>query len=150
MLELLSKVVDMLSEDEKQALQSKLSKDARSIPLSAFRCGLSGLEAVTVFLKDNRVWSINKISDTLNRRPSTLYATYTKAKQKLQGALDNADFSHAIPVDIFADRKFSVLELIVSYLKDKQQLALPRIATLLGKNYSTVKTAYRRYREKCR
>ncbi|MFC1741662.1 hypothetical protein ACFL3V_03955 [Nanoarchaeota archaeon] len=139
----------MLSEEEKQALQVKLSQESRSIPVSVFRCGLSGLEAVTVFLKDTRQWNIRRISSELNRKPSTLYATYTNAKKKLSQEMDVTDFSFAIPVDVFADRRFSVLELIVSHMRDKQDLALPRIATLLGKNYSTVKTAYRRYRKKC-
>lgn len=150
MFELLSKVVDMLSEEERNELQSRLSKDSRSIPLSVFRCGLSGLEAVTVFFKDQRQWSISRLSKELNRKPSTLYTTYANAKRKLVSEMDVSDFSNAIPVEVIANRDFSVLELVVSYLKDTQGIALPRIATLLGRNYSTVKTVYRRYREKCR
>jgi DNA-directed RNA polymerase specialized sigma24 family protein len=145
-VELISKLVSLLTEEEKQAVLSRTASD--SIPVSVFRSSLSGLEALTVFLKDNRNKSISDIAQLINRKPSTLYTTYNNAKTKLKQELDTSDISITLPVSIFSDRKFSILESIVAYLKDNKGITLSRIAALLGKNQSTIKTTYRRYQEK--
>ncbi|MBU1974687.1 MAG: hypothetical protein KKH52_04810, partial [Nanoarchaeota archaeon] len=135
----LSKLVSSLSslsEKERTTLFSNLASK-KDLPISIFRSNLSGLEALTVYLKDNQNKSIKEISTLLNRKISTLYTTYTKSKRKLKGALDCSDFSVTIPIQIFSNRKFSVLEVLVSNLRDEQKLSWSKIAALLGKNYST-------------
>jgi hypothetical protein len=148
-IEIISKLVELLSDKEKQALLSKAEK-RKGFPISIFRTILSGLEAITVYLKDVERKSINEIAKILNRKPSTLYTTYHNAKKKLKQPIDCSDTSITIPLDIFSDRKFSILESLVSFLKEKEQLPLAKIAGVLKKNYSTIKTVYKRYQEKQR
>lgn len=145
MLQLLSRVVSLLSDEEK----AKVLAPSGSVPVSVFRCGLSGLEAVTVYLRDELKWGVSRISAELCRKPGTIYATYANAKSKLRKRLDVSDFSASIPLSVIADRRFSVLESVVAHLRGSGN-GLPRIAALLGKSYSTVRTVHRRYQEKCR
>tara|TARA_Y100000310_G_scaffold57873_1_gene53033 strand:- start:181 stop:660 length:480 start_codon:yes stop_codon:yes gene_type:complete len=144
--ELVSKL-STLPEKERNILLGKMSSP-KGLPISIFNSELSGLEALTVYLKDHQNKSIKEISTLLNRNISTLYTTYTKAKQKLTGKLI-VDYSVVVPIQIFSNRKFSVLEVLVSNLKNEQNLGWNKIAELLGKSYSTVRTVYRRYLEKC-
>lgn len=148
LVETISKLVDLLSEEEKKQVFSQAFSKEGFLPISIFRSDLSGLEAITTYLKDHQQKSLKEIAELLNRKASTIYTTYHKAGQK-KAVLDCADFSISIPINIFADRRFSVLESLVAYLKDGQQIKLSKIAVLLNKNYSTIKTVYKRYQDKC-
>ena len=57
------------------------------------------------------------------------------------------DKSIVVPFNVFSDRKYSTLESVVAYLVSSGY-SLVKIASLLGKNYNTVKTVYRRYKIK--
>ena len=152
----------LLSPKEKEQILDLLEKIIKSkhgisntnFPISIFRSNISGLEAIVVYLKDSLNWSTKKISKTLNRKLTTIYTTYNNASKKLSGKkslgrLDTSDHSIIIPIDVFSNRKFSVLESLVAYLI-KHGFKLSQISKLLNKNYSTVKTVYRRYMIKCR
>ena len=149
LVQILSNLVASLSQLEKQEILNKILGKKEGLPISIFRCGVSGLEAIVVYLKDVKGLSINEISRLLNRKKSTIYTTYQKAKQKLPGEIDRSDISVVIPYEIFADRKFAVLESLVAYLKDEMKFSLIKISTLLNKKYSTVRTVYVRYLKKC-
>ena len=118
------------------------------MPISIFRSKLSGLETIVVYLKDIKGKSVAEIAQLLNRKKSTLYTTYHKAKEKFSGKLDISDESLVIPLSIFANRKYAVLESMVAYLKDEQKLSFAQISILLDKKYSTVRTVYVRYMKK--
>ena len=148
-VQLLSELVTSLSQKEKQEVLEKLLGRREGIPISVFRSGISGLEAIVVYLKDVKGLSIIEISELLNRKRSTLYTTYKKAKEKLSTDLDVSDTSVLIPYEIFADRKFAVLESLVAYLKNEMKFSFFKISALLNKKYSTVRTVYVRYNKKC-
>lgn len=149
LVQLLSDLVSSLSQQEKQEIVEKILGKKEGLPISIFRSGISGLEAIVVYLKDVKGLSINEISKLLHRKKSTLYTTYHKAKEKLAGEIDSSDTSILIPYRIFADRKFAVLESLVAYLKDEMKFSFVKIVTLLDKKYSTVRTVYVRYKQKC-
>ncbi|MBU0459267.1 MAG: helix-turn-helix domain-containing protein [Nanoarchaeota archaeon] len=145
-----AQLVKSLSQSEKKSLFTKILTEKETLPVSIFRGKLSGLEAITVYLKDQQKKSVKEISFLLKRKNSTLYNTYTKAKQKLKNQkLDLSDHSVLIPVKIFSNRQISILESLVAYLRD-QDLSCKKIAQLLNKSYSTVRTVYTRYQKKCR
>jgi len=56
--------------------------------------------------------------------------------------------STTLPLNIFTSRKFSILETIVFYLKNTQNLSFNQISELLGKNYRTIWTVYKRAMKK--
>lgn len=118
------------------------------LPVSAFRRDLSGLETIVKFLRENVGWDFGRIGQTLGRDPKSLSTTYGNAKKKFQGELDVSDYEHSIPLPIFADRKFNVLELIVAYLKDHYGLSFKQIAQLIHRDYKTVWTVYSKVKKK--
>lgn len=148
LVETISKLVGLLSDEEKQSVFGNAFQEKDQLPISIFRSELSGLEAITVYLKDYQNESIPNIAKTLNRNQSTIYTTYYKAKKK-KFNLDISDLSTIIPLKIFSNRKFSILESIISYLKEKG-FKLIEIAKLIDKKYSTIATTYQRYKEKCK
>ena len=141
-------LVSSLSREEKKEVLDQLQQQTEGLPISIFRSGISGLEAIVVYLKDVKGLTITKISTLLNRKKSTLYTTYQKAKEKLSSEIDSSDTSILIPYSIFADRNFAVLESLVAFLKDEMKFSLVKIATLLNKKYSTVRTVYVRHKIK--
>jgi hypothetical protein len=146
LIEALSKVVDLLSKEEKEIIFNKLAKE-NSVPLSIFKSEVSGLGAIVLYLKDVDKKNPKEIAELLNRKVPTIYSTYNKVKNKkikldLKSKID-------VPLSVFSDRKFSVLESLVFYLKDQRHLSLVEISKLIGKSQSTVKTVYWRYNKKC-
>ena len=119
----------------------------------------SSLEAIVVYLKDVLEFSLVKISKLVNRDQRTIWVTYSRAKKKKISISDDLDFSSSelgksnsftdlndisIPLNIFTSRKYSVLESIVLFLKNEYALSFNEISSVLGKNYRTIWTIYRR------
>lgn len=117
------------------------------MPISVFRANISGLEIIIKYLREVEKKSFKEISKILNRKLSTVYNTYNRSKNKFNGELDISDYSICIPFNIFVDRKYSVLESIVAYLKVKD-FSVNQISLLLNKNQSTIRTVLRRYKIK--
>jgi len=138
-------VVDSLSNEDKKILLDRLiGKD--SVPLSVFKGSLSGFEALVLFLKKYQKRDVKSIASLLNREKSTIYATLAKVKKK--ETLKETG-TVRVPISVFSNRKYSVLESLVSHLKDKVGMSLKEISVQIGKSYSTVKTVYWRYNKKC-
>ena len=138
-------VVDLSFREKKKLFASILQEEV--VPLSIFETKLSGLKSLVVYLKDVREKSIKEISKALNRERTTIYSTYTNVKHKKPKL--NTKSSIHVPLIIFSNRKFSVLESLVSYLKDEQNITLAEISRTLNKSPSTIKTVYWRYKKKC-
>ena len=143
-VQLIAELVTRLDAREKQLVLGLLKRDG--IPISAFHSTLSGLEIVVRYAKDVEKKSFKEIASLLNRKLPTIYTTYTHAKKKFPQPLDLSNSSIRIPVDIFSDRRYAVLELIVAYLKENEKLSLKEIAAALHKHYNTISTTYRRYK----
>ena len=145
LVQLLSHVLETLSEDEQQDVLSHVQQKKDGVPISAFRATLSSLEIVVRYLRDVRRKQFKEIATILNRKLSTIYTTYQKSQKKYPHSLDCSDRSVILPLSIARDRTYSVLENIVAYLKEKESLSFTQISVLLHRNYSTVQTVYRRY-----
>lgn len=143
----ISTLIGILSEEEKQQI-IRYAAGIDNIPISAFQAALSSLEIITKYLKEESKKSFKEIARILNRRLSTIYTTYKNSRIKFPGQLNTANSSILIPVEIFQDREYSILESLVAYLKEKEHLSLKEISSHLNKNYNTSKTVYRRFRLK--
>ena len=80
--------------------------------------------------------------------PDGLPTTYNNAKVKRKEKLSVKESKFFIPVSIFKDRKLSVLEALVSYLKDNFNLRYREIAVLLNRDERNIWTVYNRYKKK--
>ena len=86
-------------------------------------------------------YSLSEISDIIHG------VTYRRSKKKFPKPLP-IDYKIVIPVEILSDKRFSVFEVIVSYLKEKLGLRYSQIASYLHRDQRTIWTIYNRYKKK--
>lgn len=137
----------------------KFFEEENSVPILIFdNDKLGALEAIVKYLKENRDLSFKKISILLNRNEKTVWATYFNAKKKLPGKFElERDYLKTCkgkykkellwiraPLSIFRDRKLSVLESVVKFLKEEHDLKYHEIAVLLNRDDRTIWTTYKR------
>lgn len=123
-------------------VQISFSKET-FIPLSILKNN-SSLEAIVLYLKEVLNLRFNDIAKLLNRNQRTIWVTYATAKKK-KIVLDLENTSQLnLPLNMFTSRNFSILETIVFYLRTNYALTFYQISALLGKNYRTVWTVYKR------
>jgi hypothetical protein len=125
------------------------AKEEVKVPISAFKNDyLSALETIVKYLRENLLLSFKQIASLTNRNDVALAVTYRNARKKLEEKFVDENSPYSIPVSILKDRKLSVLENIVSYLKDTFGLAYHKIALLLNRNDRTIWTVYQRAKKK--
>jgi hypothetical protein len=143
-LELLALIKDKynLSETEFVSLLNG-GEENISVPVSIFNDTLSSLEVICLYLIDYKKLSYTNIAKLLNRDVSTIYQAYHFSKKKYSSQLDvSSDVK--IPVSVFQDRKFSVLESIVLFMKEDLRLTNHEVASAIKRNDKTVWTVYHR------
>lgn len=119
------------------------------IPVSVFEAKeLSALEVICKYLKEELELSYSKIGLLLNRDSRTIWTTYNNAIAKRKEKLRVAESRFFIPISVLTDRKLSVLESIVSYLKENSNLRYSQIAALLNRDERNIWTVYSRYKKK--
>lgn len=123
----------------------KERKESVHIPVSIFsNKELSGLELVCKYLKDELGISFSDIAKLLNRDYRTVWTTYTVANRKQRGRLSVPRSDYFFPTLILTNRRLSVLEAIVAYLKDELGLRFSEIAAELHRDQRNVWTVYSR------
>lgn len=126
----------------------KKEKDKQILlPISIFNNKLSTLEIVVAYLKEHHGLRYSKIAQLLNRNHRTIWHAYHRYKDK-KIKLKVIDSKVIIPITIFSDRKFSMLESLVVYLRDNYNLRFTKIGEYLMLNVKTVWTAYNRASKK--
>lgn len=130
----------------------KLFEDTSEIkvPLSIFSLSFSPLESLVKYLKENLGLRYHEIASDLNRDDRSIWRTYQQAKSKSKVAFESKKDDYMIQISIFRDRKSSVLENLVVYLKDGQNLTVREISTLTNKSVSTIWTVYNRAKKKAK
>lgn len=139
-----------LSSEEIIELANKLLrvpvKEEVKVPISVFKNDkLSSLENIVKYLRENLLLSFKQIASLTNRNNIALAVSYRNARKKLETKFVVTEISpYSIPVKILQNRNLSVLENIVSYLKDTFGLAYHKIAVLLNRDDRTIWTVYQR------
>lgn len=119
------------------------------IPVSVFENRkLSTLELVARYLKEEKQLSFSEIAAILNRSQRNIWLSYQRAKQKQSEKLKIPESKFFIPASRFADLEFSMLEHVVSYLKETYQLSLTEISVLIHRSLKTVWTVDARAKKK--
>lgn len=143
-----SKDYTRLNSDIKQLKEElsflKSQIEINTIPLSVFSEELSSLETVSKFFKENKLLTNKKIAELTNRSAKTISQAYTTSKKKYPNKLVYTYSEFHFPLEILRNRKLSVLENIVVYIKEKYELNYSAIATLLHRDPRTVWTIYQR------
>ena len=156
--EVIRQVVDRAVDDlcEKLGLSKgqvlqllKQRKDSIQVPVSLFaNTELSGLELVCKYLKDNISLSFSGIAKVLNRDYRTVWTTYSIANRKHKSVLVVPKSEYFFPVSVVANRDLSVLEAIVSFMKDELGLRFNEIAAAMHRDQRNIWTVYSRAKKK--
>ena len=119
------------------------------IPASVFdNTLLSALELITVYMKEELNLSFHQIAEAINRDDRTIWATYHNARKKRTGRLRLKETNYLFPASILRNRRLSVLESIVSHLKDQYGLSYNELAALLHRNARNIWVLYKKARKK--
>lgn len=122
-------------------------REKKEIPVSVFNEELSALETICKFLKENLGFSIKKIAFLTHRSEKTVWQAYNSSKNKYSKKFIIEVSDYYIPVSVLKNRKYSVLESIVDYLKNLN-LTYHDIALLLKRDDRTIWTTYHRLKLK--
>lgn len=126
-----------------------LNADEVYVPVSIFLKELSGLELLVKFLRENLLYANKDIALLLNRSEKTISQAYIQGQKKYSSPLHYDQKGLLVPVSIFRERKLSVLETIVSYLKHHFNLTYAEIGQLLHRDQRTIWTVFKRGEVKC-
>jgi len=120
----------------------------QNFPITILKAGLSSLEAIIKFLKENRNCSYKEIKRLLKRNPKTLAVTYREAKKKLPEKFSKYICANKkrIPYSVF-NEKLSILESICTYLKSEKR-SYSEIGRLIDKDPRTIWTVCKRAEKK--
>lgn len=122
-------------------------RNRECIPLSIFTKKTSPLETVVKFLRENRGHSFKEIGVLLSRSQKNAWQAYNSAVKKFPKPFLPKYSEYDVDVSVLADRKFSILEAIVSSLKQKG-LGFHEIGLLLKRNEKTAWTCWNRAQKK--
>ena len=118
------------------------------LPVSIFSSsGLSALEAIVKFLRENEEVGNAAVAKILGKSPANTWITYRNAVKKNSGKLSVGEVKVFVPTHIF-DSKLSVLESISKYLREEYSLSYAEIGRLLGRNERTIWTVCQRAERK--
>ncbi len=112
------------------------------IPIDVFRQEISAAESLCKYLKENIGLKLNEIAELLNRDQRTIWNNYNNAVKKKKEKIIIREKEN-IPIEIFSDRRFSILESLVYHLKQKgiRNIELSR---LINKDPRNIYTLYSR------
>lgn len=131
-----------------ELLKQKKNSLPSHLPIAIFSTDLSPAEAVVKYLKEHHAMTFSKIAKLINRDQRGIWGSYSRARKKHPAAFDIGFAAHTIPISCLNDRSRSILEHIVTHLKDEKGLKPAQICSLLNKKTSTIWTAYQRSRRK--
>ena len=121
-----------------------LNRKEVMIPVNIFSKELGSLETIVKFMKENIGLDLNKIAELINRDSKTVWQAYNHAKKKLAERFVIKPSEYYVPVSIIKNRKLSVLENIVAYLREEFNLKFTEIGRLLKRSNTTISTVYGR------
>jgi hypothetical protein len=114
------------------------------VPITVFSTELSPSEAITKYLKEKYDLTFTEIGNQLKKEPSSIWASYKRATTKVSPDFKFQDSDVLLPISIFSNEEFSVLESISYFLREKKHMKMKKIAQLVNKSVSTMWSAYNR------
>ena len=128
-----------------------------AIPVGLFRSKLGPLEAVVRYLRDVLEYNFAQTARLLSRDETTIWTSYHNSLKKSKKVVVDLEMSDidfkgmkvkkedlVIPLNIFAERRLSILESLCVYLKESFKLSYRNMGVLLERNERTVWTVVSR------
>lgn len=151
-IKLFGSVVDFLRENYGVSLQELVEINQQtpkeiSVPAGVFSFLLSPSEALCKYLKEKFEFNFHELGKLIGRDERSVWTSYRRAIKKMPSSF-YIEERILIPVSIFKDRKLSILEHVVVYLKDNLKFTNYKTAKLLNKKPGAIYTAYKRAKKK--
>ncbi|KYK27384.1 hypothetical protein AYK26_03940 [Euryarchaeota archaeon SM23-78] len=143
------KTEDSISETPSVFYLNLKYEDEIYLPVTLFKNRLTPLQIIVKYLKENLHKTNKQIALLLNRDPKTIWVTYRSVQKKKAFVFEETDIQVDIqvPLSIFRDRRLSILEALVHYLKNLE-MKYSEIARILNKDQRTVWTVHSRAKKK--
>ena len=90
---------------------------------------------------ENLGMTYHKIAELLNRDQRTIWTAHKKASKKLSSIIKVKETEIFIPITILENRKLTILESVIVYLK-QEGLKYSEIAELLDRDQRNIRTIY--------
>ena len=119
------------------------------IPASIFSKELGALESLARYMKENLNMTYHNIAEKLERDERTIWASCKKSKEKQKEPLKAMKTDIMIPLSIFENKKLTILESAILYLKGKG-MRFSEIGKLLERDERNIWTTYSRAIKKMR
>ena len=136
-------LIRISSKRKKKDKKEKIILDDLSIPITIFTNQLGGLEGLVKYLKENLELKYSEIANIINRDDRTIWTAYNKAVKKQSTKIQISKTLVFIPISILRNRKLTIFEAIVVYLKDKG-MTYAEIGRLLNRDQRNIWTMYSR------
>jgi DNA-binding CsgD family transcriptional regulator len=120
-----------------------------NVPTGIFTKKIGALETISKYMKENLNMNYKEIAEELNRDERTIWTAYNKARKKQPKPLEVKETKMFLPLSIFKNRKLTILESIIVYLKE-EGMKYNEIAELLGRDQRNIWTIYSKARKKQR
>jgi len=122
-----------------------LAAGRAKVPIEAFSETLAPFETIVAYLRDAHGLRPTDIARMTGRDPRAIGVTYRRASRKLAAPMRAIpDSVYGFPVELLRDTRLSVLEHVVTHLRDQYGLSLAQIARLLQRDPRTIGTVVRR------
>ena len=149
-------IAEMLGKDQRniytlynrgvKKLKKRYVDEEILIPIDIFKQGVGGSGILYKYLRENIGLGFNEIARVTRRGESTVWMNYRNVNESIKGKIKSRK-KFLISVKIFTDRKLSILESLIRYLKDKGYKNI-EIAEMLGKDPRNISTLYSRINKK--
>lgn len=153
-IELVKTLIDKISSTyniSQEDLINKLSAPNDSIDAAAFSIdALSPTEVLVKYLREKKFNKFSDIARFLKRSQNTIQTTYNNAQKKHPKVLSFSNSNINVPLSIFSNKKFTIFESLVRYLRDSKNMTNRDIAHILKKSNKTIWTVYNRSKLKLR
>ncbi len=125
-----------------ELLLIKKTKEIK-IPIELFNQKIGAAESLAKYLKENLGLKFSEIEKLINRNQRTIWINYRNAVRKMKEKINIRKTSISIPIDIFSNRKLSILESLIYNLREKE-LKNTEISKILNKDPRNIYTLYSR------
>lgn len=137
-----------VKEDEIFDLIKKKVTEEIEVPISIFDDKKHVLESLVKYLKEDLGLSFHEIAMLLARDDRTIWTTYNNSKKMKKTKKKSSKKSKkTVPISIFSEKKLSILESVIIYLKERG-MNHAEIASLLKRDQRNIWTLAKRAEEK--
>jgi len=133
--------------DREELLRIIKAREGITIPIGIFSKKLGALESLAKYMKENLDMSYREIAKELGRDERTIWTSYKKANEKQKEPIKPKETKINIPTSVFENKKLTMLESIIIYLKQKG-FKFSEIEKLLERDQRNIGTIYSRAMKK--